>query len=62
MSTPVQWRWAWLGLAVLMLGAGALAAQTTINLDKRYPAGSIDTEARAEQALTDAAPQSAGRK
>jgi hypothetical protein len=38
-----------------VLGQGALAEQTAINLDKRYPAGSIDTEARAEQALTDVA-------
>jgi hypothetical protein len=55
MTTPVRRRWAWLALAACLLGQGALAEQTAINLDKRYPAGSIDTEARAEQALTDVA-------
>jgi hypothetical protein len=51
----VRRRWAWLGLAGWLLAPGVLAGQTATNLDKRYPAGSIDTEARAEQALTDAA-------
>jgi len=44
-----------LGLTGWALGASALAAPNVPDLDKRYPAGSIDTGARAEQALADVA-------
>jgi hypothetical protein len=54
MKNPMQRRWAWLGLAGWALGAGVLAEQTALDLDKLYPAGSIDTAAQAEQALADA--------
>jgi colicin import membrane protein len=54
-KTSAQPRRAWLGLGVWTLCVGALAANTAINLDKRYPAGTIDTEAKAEQALADVA-------
>jgi hypothetical protein len=55
MKAPVRRRWAWLAVAGSVLGCAALAAQSAINLDKRYPPGSIDSAARAEQALADAA-------
>ena len=51
----VQGRRALLGLIGYALGAGALAAQAPVNLDQRYPTGSINTDALAEQALADAA-------
>jgi colicin import membrane protein len=55
MKNQAQSRWMWFSFGVWALSAGAFAAQTTVNLDKRYPAGSIDTAERAEQALSDAA-------
>jgi hypothetical protein len=51
----VQPRKAWLGLAGWAIGTGLCAAQPPVNLDQRYPAGSITTPALAEQALADAA-------
>lgn len=55
MTRMIQWREVVLGLAACVLGAGAFAAQPPVDLDKRYPAGSITTPALAEQALGDAA-------
>jgi hypothetical protein len=56
MKTAQRQRWAWIGLAVSLLAASfACAQQPTLNLDKRYPATSIDTDARAQQALADVA-------
>jgi hypothetical protein len=51
----VQPRKAWLGLAGWAIGVGLCAAQPPVNLNQRYPAGSITTPALAEQALADAA-------
>jgi hypothetical protein len=55
MKTAVRQRWAWLGLAGWVLAGAAFAEQAALNLDKRYPAGTIDSDARAEQALADVA-------
>jgi len=55
MKAPARQQWPWLGLAWLMLGGAVCAAQLSIDLDKRYPAGSIKTATLAEQALADAA-------
>src|SRR5437870_9903178 len=50
-----QWREAWLGLAGLTLGVSLCSEQAPVDLEQRYPAGSITTAALAEQALADAA-------
>ena len=49
-----QWQRAALGLVACALGGVVRAAQPPADLDRRYPPGSITTEALAEQALADA--------
>jgi colicin import membrane protein len=44
----------WLALAQCALAGLASAAPPTLNLDQRYPAGSISSQASAERALLDA--------
>jgi hypothetical protein len=53
----IQCREAWLALAACLLGSGvsAMQPQPPVDLDRRYPAGSIATAALAEQALSDVA-------
>ncbi len=51
----MQWLRAWLVLGAGTLGGGVCAAQSPVDLDQRYPAGSIATAALAEKALADAA-------
>jgi colicin import membrane protein len=51
----VQRQTAWVGLAGWFLGMAVYAAQPPVDLDQRYPAGSITTASVAEQALADAA-------